>query len=57
MNTIYLNHENDHIKLVQTDMQTLVYIRSNDGKEWLCPSSYLCQLIRKAANINEWGNK
>lgn len=53
--TIFLNNEDDHIKLIQHDeINGLIYIRSVNGEEMLVPSKVLCKLIRKFADMNNW---
>lgn len=55
--TIFLNNEDDHIKLIQNEINGLIYIRSVNGEEMLVPSKVLCKLVRMFADKNEWGNK
>jgi len=52
--TIFVNNEDDHIKLIQNDINGLVYIRSANGEEMLVPSKVICKLIRKFADMNDW---
>lgn len=54
LNTVYLQDEGDHIKLVQSDIKDLIYIKSVKGEEMLLSSGAICKLIRKFCDLNEW---
>jgi hypothetical protein len=54
---IYVNGNDDHIKILQMESNGMIYIRSAWGEEMLVPNNVFCQLLRKFCDLNNWGRK
>ena len=43
MNTLYLNKDDTHIKLIQLNPNEAIYVKSSDGSEMLYSQEKLCE--------------